>query len=940
MLTGGGKTVGSGHVAGNSTTGRKADESRGLDLVERALDVLKPVVLAAGGLIGFVAFAGSIIVWSRFYSAKVPADQAVAAFPRGELIAIASAILLLFGFVGLLAVVTFFLVERKGRATLTMCRALLVLLAVEGVVAIILVEDLLLSRTILAIELLLLPAMMALWVTFTKGYVKEGGGSTSAADEPESAAAQRRDNQAAAAEQDTGVIDTVGDTRRVVLAETRKGFLGSLVVAIIATVITLLIDGGDWLAPAIGAGLLVLLPNLYVIQAALREDDSPAPRDDDDEEEVVPQPLTRKGVAAFLAMMALVPIIPALVLWEFWLFLSLLAAAILAAGLWRIAVLSDGAFRWYGLAVFISVPLFGTITGMARNLDDPQVQPMALIRESDGPDEAIQGLYVTEADDRIYFATVATQGCSDELVPHSGRLLWVPKSEVVAMSIGPLQDVADAAQTALQMSYSLTPAVETPAGDHVSLTVAEKRTEPEGEDAEPVTPVRRLENVGAAVQPNFGRGLALHPESASPGEIVSLRMSAPNRSGEVHGFGQTREGRTLRLGGIKVSVIKEEAHHPREAEYVETVGGEQLSLQKGRLYTKNDDDDYVELETGSHSDGPRFVKVNDGGVVSIDSGKFASGRFLRVRKTTLTATLAVADQRDWRPEVTLSSGGTVPLKYRLLRQAWHEDHITFQVPPNGATGPVTVECDQLAGQPLLRIPQPPTARIAVRMRPGTQRMVFDSRRSSDDGKIVSRRWSIDGLSRGHELRVAEEMPVRGGRAVRLTVIDNVGQADVAQLRLLRLPGDGFQTAGRSLRDPEEIRSVRGALKYALAEDPTIALELDGHFYGASPRGRNVGLSLGLARLARRSLLGPPGAASISVTAPTGVQVPVRSLAYGASCPLRSASPTGRESRIDVFILSEGVHVAPQRGCRPGQVENIDWRPPASSSPQSLRRGSR
>ncbi len=91
--------------------------------------------------------------------------------------------------------------------------------------------------------------------------------------------------------------------------------------------------------------------------------------------------------------------------------------------------------------MFISVPLFGTVMLMASNADEPQVQPMALIRSTDGPEEAIQGLYVTEGDERVYFANVATEGCENEVTPNSGRLLWVPKKEVVAMAIGPLQGV-------------------------------------------------------------------------------------------------------------------------------------------------------------------------------------------------------------------------------------------------------------------------------------------------------------------------------------------------------------------------------------------------------------------------------------------------------------------------------------------------------------------
>ena len=94
--------------------------------------------------------------------------------------------------------------------------------------------------------------------------------------------------------------------------------------------------------------------------------------------------------------------------------------------------------------MFLSVPLFGALSLMARNVGYPEAQPLALIRKTDGPDESIQSLYVTEASDRVYFANVATEGCGREVKRHSGRPLWVPSDEEVAMSVGPLQSIKEA----------------------------------------------------------------------------------------------------------------------------------------------------------------------------------------------------------------------------------------------------------------------------------------------------------------------------------------------------------------------------------------------------------------------------------------------------------------------------------------------------------------
>ena len=78
------------------------------DLLTGAGKQLIPVLLTGASLIGFVAFAGGVIVWTRFSAAKVPPDQAVNAVPRDELVAIGSALLLLFGFFGIMALIGVF----------------------------------------------------------------------------------------------------------------------------------------------------------------------------------------------------------------------------------------------------------------------------------------------------------------------------------------------------------------------------------------------------------------------------------------------------------------------------------------------------------------------------------------------------------------------------------------------------------------------------------------------------------------------------------------------------------------------------------------------------------------------------------------------------------------------------------------------------------------
>lgn len=852
-----------------------------LDLLQRIGKTIAPALLTAGGFVGFLAFAGSVIVWTRFQAAEVPPDQVVAAYPRGELVAVASALLLVFGFVGVLAVLILFLVNPKGEASIGVSRALLGLLAVEGVAAIFLVDRPWDADKVLALELFMLPLFVALWATFL--YERESLGKESGSS-----------GKAAAWVGDT--LDFVPDYLL------RSAFVNRTILAISLTIVVSLFLT-IWLpleSVAIGALFVICVgPTAWLIwKLAVIERQEPRTLKRGE------IPFERRGQVLIGILLLLGAIAPWLLLGSNWLPFSLIAAVALIAAVWRVAVLADS-FMWFGVAVFISVPLFGTITGIVRNVADPQVQPVALIREEDGPDEAIQGIYVTETDDRVYFATVATEGCTDELVPNSGRLLWVPKSEVVAMSIGPPQSVDDAAKTALEMSYALTPAVETPAGDHVSLTVAEKRDE-ENEESEG-TQKRRLEDVGPAVQPNFGRGMRLMPENASPGERVVLRVAAPNMSGEVRGFGASRNGRTVRLGGIPVDILKERIHEPGEAEYVQTVNGRPLTLDKDTLYVR-ENGSYVEAGEPDLDKEAVFVKLTDELVAEVNDHGPHGDNFLPI-ETNDEALPVLAKTEDGAPKVILENGSEQALEPHLLRQAWHETHIEFRVPDHATTGAITVECEQLAGQPLLRVARPPRASISVRIKPGSRRVAFDSGRSTDNSKIVSRRWLVEGVDRGKATRLNLSLPPRTqSYSVKLAVTDAEGQTGSAELRLLRLPENLVSFRNRRLKHPKILEEARAELKQAIAAAPAAAIEFEmrpGELH-APP---NPEKTIGRAERVRTNLLGLRRAEPLPPRTPDDILV--KTLAFGRACPAERRSRTGR---LDILVLGEGVRVVPPDQC--------------------------
>src|SRR4029077_501845 len=217
------------------------------------------------------------------------------------------------------------------------------------------------------------------------------------------------------------------------------------------------------------------------------------------------------------------------------------------------------------------------------------------------------------------------------------------------------------------------------------------------------------------------------------------------------------------------------------------------------------------------------------------------------------------------------------------------------------------------------------ARIAVRMRENSMGVRLDSRRSSDeDGEKISRRWTIEGLGRGHRKQIAARLPPRlGAYSAELTVTDEAGNTDTAELRLLRLPTSLFKFNKKEPRHREEIEAAAEALAKAAQARLPLAIELDGHTDHPGTPAYNMKLSLERDDRVHEKLLPEPK------EAPDGeAAVPVREVAYGETCPIDpGAGGRPRNRRVDVVGLDEGVTVKPPKGCVPGRVKSTSWHPP-------------
>jgi outer membrane protein OmpA-like peptidoglycan-associated protein len=501
------------------------------------------------------------------------------------------------------------------------------------------------------------------------------------------------------------------------------------------------------------------------------------------------------------------------------------------------------------------------------------------------------------------------------------------------MSVGPLQSVKDAGSRSLEMAYSLTPAVETGSGVEPSLGVGKGKA-PEDESQPPASPLldKRLAHTGPAVRPNFGSGLSLTPDDASPGEEVTLRMSAPNEDDDVQGFGRTRNGHALRVGGVRANITKEPARRAESAEFMQTEEGRLLLLEKGEPYAMKGKGNYVSVPgTDGELRGPFYLKLIDRGVLAVgDKPMEHGGIYLRLRPDTgsVSRPPRLADEQEVKLKAPGRAGALgkfewVPLDLSPLGQAWHEREITFEVPKSASTGAVTVECSQLAGEPFLQVAHSPEARISVQMQPGSDQVSFDSSRSTDgDHEELSQRWEIGGLRRDSASQMSVDLPPRfGAYVVELTVRDETGRSNSTRIRLLRTPGPLFPFDKSELGNTRPIERVHRTLMHLLRKELPAAIEIDGHADDPGTPGHNARLSLERADYVRR-MLHPKGAIKGVMD---GADIPVKTLAYGEGCPVDPRpGRRPRNRRVDVFVLARGVTLAPPTGCHARHFESDDW----------------
>lgn len=100
-----------GRSAGNDDESEARDDLG--DLGKLGLRVLASV-FSAIGFLGIVAFTGGAILWTRFYAAELPADQAVSVVPRNHLISLGATYLFAFAVIGVAVVLFVYILDPWG----------------------------------------------------------------------------------------------------------------------------------------------------------------------------------------------------------------------------------------------------------------------------------------------------------------------------------------------------------------------------------------------------------------------------------------------------------------------------------------------------------------------------------------------------------------------------------------------------------------------------------------------------------------------------------------------------------------------------------------------------------------------------------------------------------------------------------------------------------
>lgn len=408
-----------------TSAGEAASTSLKAQLIEWGRGAV-PAIAGAVSFTGWVGVLGAAVVWMRFSTAGIPADQAVHDLPLGEMLVTGAVSLILYLILGLVGVLVVYLLQ-----------GVVVAQMIGG-------ESTGNPSGRLQNELSLAQARLKS-LEETAGKLKEGGEPPAGSPEAERLAALQLEASTVAKEVDKRA-KALYSAESVDIKGPDRGNQSGLLLLLGAELTVIMLRTNISALGKVVIGLLALALGVTIIVAAFQMPDEQTRelRKKRKEHQLVNTEwdvLTRSAVAAAIGVLAVV-----LVAVRSWTFAPVLVAIVLAFANLAVGRVHPQRFFWYGLSIFASVGLFGAVLTYSRDQNAPSAQPAAVLLKNGC---AVRGLWIGEGSERVFMARLGTaqekpEGNGPIETSGDGRVFWVPKADVATESVGKLQRLATA----------------------------------------------------------------------------------------------------------------------------------------------------------------------------------------------------------------------------------------------------------------------------------------------------------------------------------------------------------------------------------------------------------------------------------------------------------------------------------------------------------------
>jgi hypothetical protein len=128
-----------------------------------------------------------------------------------------------------------------------------------------------------------------------------------------------------------------------------------------------------------------------------------------------------------------------------------------------LVILTSRSFAWFALATFVAVGLLSGCLTYFRTVDNPKVEPAAVLRSHGAP---VFGFFVAQTSDRVYIATRLPLGPI--------RLDAIPRDEVTDLAIAELLEPSRAEFRAHRLARQMC-AIARERGTELSCTASDLR---------------------------------------------------------------------------------------------------------------------------------------------------------------------------------------------------------------------------------------------------------------------------------------------------------------------------------------------------------------------------------------------------------------------------------------------------------------------------------